>query len=286
MRGAVSFDHAALHLSGSPGWLFATIRDLVDGLPTNLVTIAVRRNMAAPSESTHLTSTVRRWLSIHRLEGSLRLPPERELAEVFCVSRSELRKALAVLEDEGQLTRHVGRGTFIAKDAEEVHGSGRGIAALTSPSAAMEARLAIEPELGRLAALNATSNQIDELKHLCREMRGAQTWEEYAELDWRFHDLIAKATGNILLTEIQSLLNGVRRYVVWGGLVKRRGGPSEDYHSFDEHEQVVGAIEARDAPGAMRAMSAHLRTTVSEMDAARTEREYEEPEASAEMTHR
>ena len=41
-----------------------------------------------------------------------RLPPERQLSEALGISRTELRKALGVLEAEDQLWRHVGKGTF------------------------------------------------------------------------------------------------------------------------------------------------------------------------------
>jgi len=215
------------------------------------------------TSSTHLIAALRKWLSAARLDGNGRLPAERDLAERFCVTRAELRKALSVLEDEGQIARQVGRGTFIV-DVEagaDAGDSSEELAARTSPLAAMQARVLIEPGLCRLAALNATSAQIAEMRGLCAGMREATTWEAYAELDWRFHNLIAEATGNVLLTEVQALVNGVRRYVVWGSLVKRPEGPAGSYHSFDEHEAIVEAIAARDGEAAMRAMADHLGQT-------------------------
>jgi DNA-binding FadR family transcriptional regulator len=212
----------------------------------------------------HLFSTVRHWLSAVRLSSDARLPPERELAEKFCVSRAELRKVLAVLEDEGQIQRHVGRGTFVVVRPNS-RPAGEDIAARTSPLAAMQARTVVEPELARLAALSATSAQFADMRKLCSEMRRAPTWEAYAELDWQFHNLIAEATGNVLLVEIQRLLNGVRRFVVWGNLVKRAKGPPSDYHSFGEHEEILEAIQSRDGDRAMRAMLSHLGQTQSQL---------------------
>jgi DNA-binding FadR family transcriptional regulator len=216
-------------------------------------------------EAAQLISTVRHWLSAVHLSEDARLPPERELAKKFRVSRAELRKALAVLEAEGQIQRHVGRGTFVVHPPADSKPNGQDIAARTSPLAAMQARRVVEPELARLAALNATSAQFLEMRKLCSEMRRTPTWEEYAELDWRFHNLIAEATGNILLVEIQRLLNGVRRFVVWGNLVKRAAGPPSDYHSFGEHEEILDAIQTRDSERAMRAMLSHLGGTEAQL---------------------
>ena len=56
---------------------------------------------------------LRAYLTQTELPDDGRLPPERELSEALGVSRTELRKALSALESEGQLWRHVGKGTFI-----------------------------------------------------------------------------------------------------------------------------------------------------------------------------
>lgn len=213
----------------------------------------------------YLLSTLRTWLRSANLGPSLKLPPERDLAAQFCVSRAEVRKALSVLEADGQINRHVGRGTFLARNPPEPQPSEEDIVARTSPLAAMQARFIIEPELAGLAALSASPAQLSALKDLCQSMRSADSWEEYAELDWQFHNLIAEATGNVLLIEFQRLLNGVRRYVLWGNLMKDEHGPKRDYHSFAEHERIVDAIATRNPKAAIMAMRNHLGGTRSQM---------------------
>lgn len=193
--------------------------------------------------------------------ASGRLPPERELATRLRVSRAELRYALGQLEADGVLIRQVGRGTFVANRSESVSDVASRLTLKTSPPAAMQARLLIEPELASLAATNATPDQIRSLRRLCKEMRNCRGWEEYAELDWRLHNLIGEATGNVLLAEMQQILNQVRRSVVWGDLETPPPGPDGSYHSFDEHEAVVAAIEARDPVAAAAEMRGHLDTT-------------------------
>lgn len=189
-----------------------------------------------------------------------RLPAERDLAVRFGVNRGEIRKALAVLELEGRVQRHVGRGTFVARGGRPATALAA-IAETTSPPEAMQARTILEPELARLAALQANAAQIAELRRLAAAMRGVADWASYEALDYRFHELIAEAAGNRLLMEVERLVNGVRRAVVWGHLTLRPVGPSADYHSFDEHDAIVAAIAARDRPGAAEAMRRHLDST-------------------------
>jgi DNA-binding FadR family transcriptional regulator len=190
-----------------------------------------------------------------------RLPSERSLAHSLGVGRAELRKVLGILEGQGRIQRHVGKGTFLTAMQETANEVADRITLKTSPAAAMEARLLIEPELVSLAAEKATAEQIIELRRLCAEMKSADSWETYAELDWRFHNMIAAATGNILLTEIQQLLNQVRRRVVWGHLETPPPRPQPDYHSFAEHEAIVAGIAARDPRAAAAAMRRHLEAT-------------------------
>jgi DNA-binding FadR family transcriptional regulator len=210
---------------------------------------------------------LRAWLSEAQLPADGRLPAERELAAHFGIKRAELRKALAVMEGEGRLRRHVGKGTFLAKaeSSADVPSAAEIIADRTSPPEAMQARIAVEPEIARLAALKATSAHITEMRELCRRMRQAETWGDYEQLDWRFHNLVAEASGNNLLLEIQRLVNGVRRAVIWGHLARRPLGPSADYHSFAEHEAIVDAIVSRDRRGAAEAMRRHLNSTALTM---------------------
>lgn len=210
-----------------------------------------------------LLETVRDWMQSFPTGSDHRLPPERELAEKFAVGRGQLRTVLAELEKEGLIERFVGRGTFVVGARTNGSRDPENIAAASSPVAAMQARGIIEPEIARLAAYHANSNQIEQLRDLCRRMRQAETWEIYAELDWQFHNLLAEATTNTVLQEVQKLVNGIRRFVVWGALTKRPVGPQADYHSFDEHEKIVEAIANRDGHSAAQAMLDHLGGTSS-----------------------
>ena len=106
---------------------------------------------------------LRAYLAQRDLPTNTRLPPERELCDILGVSRGELRKALAVMESNGELWRHVGKGTFIGARPAQEYADVAGIAALTNPRDVMRARLLIEPQIAREAALNATAGDIAEL---------------------------------------------------------------------------------------------------------------------------
>jgi DNA-binding FadR family transcriptional regulator len=103
------------------------------------------------------------------------------------------------------------------------------------------------------------------MRELNLRMRSAKVWSEYEDLDWKFHDLLAEATGNFLLVEMQRMVNGVRRAVVWGHLEKRPIGPEADYHSFAEHDAIIEAIAQRRRKDAADAMLLHLKSTASSL---------------------
>lgn len=211
---------------------------------------------AAGSYHAALTQ-LRAFIAQKEVDSDFRLPPERELCEKLGVSRGELRKALAILESEGHLWRHVGRGTFIGQrpiDETDV----RTLSKQTNPGEVMRARLLIEPAIAREAAMNATAADIEEMRVCLRQARQAGTWRQYENCDNRFHRSVAQATRNSLLVGLFDSLNAVRRAVVWGRLREDTKAPSPDHHSFQEHERIVRAVEARDLDEAGRAMRQHL----------------------------
>ena len=187
-----------------------------------------------------------------------RLPPERELAETLGVTRAGLRKALAVLESENQIWRHVGKGTFIGSRPIETMADVAAITRRTNPAEVMRTRLVLEPEVARMAALNATSTHIAEMRLCMQRTRAAQTWRQYEAWDNRLHRVIAESTQNSLLLALLDTLNAVRRAVVWGRLRVDKVKPAANHHSFDDHEAIVAAIEDRDLNRAAAAMRAHL----------------------------
>jgi len=188
-----------------------------------------------------------------------RLPPEREICERLDVPRARLRKAMAVLEDEGRIWRHVGRGTFIgARPALNLENVSF-ISSLTTPQHIIDARLLLEPGLARLAALNAVNSDIEEMRSCNRRCLKARDWGVYEAWDNKFHHAVAVASRNKLLVVLFETLNAVRRSRAWKG--SRLGPtPMADHPSFAEHQAVLDAIANRDADRAEECMHTHLMT--------------------------
>jgi DNA-binding FadR family transcriptional regulator len=206
-----------------------------------------------------LAERVRTFIGEHGYDHNQRLPPERELCALLDVSRSQLRNALAVLEENGLIWRHVGRGTFIGARPVLNLDDITFLRELASPEQILESRTAIEPALAQLAAMHGTKADLEEITACAARCRNAADWRSYEAWDNNLHDAIAKATHNKLLIYLFETLNVVRRTVVWGQTRTTRG-PKADHVSFKEHDAIIAAIKARDADQAASAMLAHLRS--------------------------
>ncbi|MXN64006.1 FCD domain-containing protein [Stappia sp. GBMRC 2046] len=204
-------------------------------------------------------SVLRAFIKAGNYKPGDRLPPERELIGSLGMSRTTLRKALETLEREGAIWRHVGKGTFIAAHGNDARsGCLAALSQQVSPVHMMRARLSLEPAIAREAAINASDEAVIRIKVARDKALEASSWEEYEAHDDVFHRSIAEATGNVLLLALFDQLNQVRRAVAWNAVVRHSTRPPSDHSSFDEHERIADAIEARDPATAHAAMREHL----------------------------
>ncbi|MGH1477372.1 MAG: FadR/GntR family transcriptional regulator [Geminicoccales bacterium] len=211
------------------------------------------------SRSKDVVDQIKGFIDDQGLGHNQRLPPERQFCHLLGVSRVELRKALACMETDGLIWRHVGRGTFIG--ARPVHNLDdlAFLRQLANPAQMMDARLAIEPQLARLAAKNKTQADIDLIKSCNQRCRSAEDWRGYEAWDNNFHHAIAKATHNKVLLYLFDSFNVVRRSIVWGQ-VRATKCPAPDHFAFDQHDAIHKAIAAGDPAEAANRMQTHLQT--------------------------
>jgi DNA-binding FadR family transcriptional regulator len=194
-------------------------------------------------------------------EAGDRLPAERELTDRLAMTRTELRRALDVLEHEGAVWRHVGKGTFVADgDGAEATDALGSLGRKLTPFRMMRARLVIEPAIAREAAVNASGEDLSSMRRAMERTRLATTWSEYEEHDDQLHHHIARASDNLLLVALFQQLNQVRRAVAWGNVVRESSHPSPSHTSFDEHDAIATAIADRNPEAAYEAMRSHLRS--------------------------
>jgi len=188
-----------------------------------------------------------------------RLPAERELIKSLGVSRSTLRKGLDALEREGAIWRHVGKGTFVSgtEPVETLPGLEK-LSQQITPVQMMRARLSLEPAIAREAAANASAEAVSGIREARDRAVSATTWKAYEAADDALHRAVAAATGNVLLRSLYEHLNQVHRAVAWRQVVRKTEAPPREHTSFDEHDRILEAIEARDPIAAHSSMRNHL----------------------------
>jgi len=194
----------------------------------------------------------------HYPDGS-RLPTERELASELSIGRGPVRRALAALEAEGRISRHVGQGTYVGNRPAVIHPQPTGpFMSPASPADIMETRMTIEPRLAALAAVRASEEDIGYLRLCTTKSEASETWTAWDRWDATFHRTIALAARNTMLADFVELINKSRRSQY--GSKARRTSKGSDWRAIlvRQHRDIVDALATRDPQGAAKAMRNHL----------------------------
>jgi DNA-binding FadR family transcriptional regulator len=191
-----------------------------------------------------------------RFASGGKLPTERSLAESLAISRTAVRRSLARLQSQGRITRHVGRGTFVARGDDPTAATPLGLS--TSPVEIMDVRLMLEPQVAALAASCATSTEFERIGHCLSEAERARSYEEFERWDGAFHGAIAAATHNELLVRIFNVVNAVRDEPLWGSLKRRSFTPARRLDYELDHRRIGDALKQRDGESVRRLMREHI----------------------------
>lgn len=189
-----------------------------------------------------------------------RLPPERDLAKLLGVSRPTLRAGIRSLTAVGILQSRQGAGTFVAdaEDSPTLDSSPlRMMAALHgfTSDEMFEARLALEMSIAGMAAERATSEQITLMSEEIAGMYASLNEpEQYLVHDMRFHQTVAAASNNRILT---SLMNMVAT-ILFDSRSKTVKRAKDLKQSAEQHHNIYRAMRERDAHAARTAMHDHL----------------------------
>jgi DNA-binding FadR family transcriptional regulator len=185
-----------------------------------------------------------------------RLPAERNLAEEFNVSRGTIRTVLQNLEEQNLVTRKVGSGTYVThRELSNQHD----ISSITSPLEMVEMRIAIEPQMVRLAISNASQRDLEELRKAlrqCEECGGDA--EKFARADTAFHMALAHCSKNKLMYWVYERISEVRRYSQWRMMKAKLLTPDRIEYYNKQHHDLYEAIASRDASEAVSIIKTHL----------------------------
>ncbi len=199
------------------------------------------------------------------LEVGQRLPPERELAEMFQVSRPSVREAMRVMEVMGLLDRRPGGGSVVTDlNIGELLNMlspvflKRGGFAIEL----VELRYLLETRAAELAAEQITPDKAESLRSCIARMAGAGREgdsEAEARADIEFHETIFAISDNYVLQQaarfVTSLLENSVRF---GRRVILEGG-YENQKLLEQHRRILDGIAAGKPAEARAAMETHMK---------------------------
>lgn len=220
---------------------------------------------------------IRTAINLGRFQPGDRLPTERDLAEMFEVSRTTVREAVAVLEGESVIEVRRGRtGGLIVREAsltrkEYVQRLRQSRAELLG---IFDLRVAVESAAAGLAAQRRTAKDLARLRRLLRAMGAIETsareseeaggpssFSRFRGIDSQFHLAIAEAARSPRLAETIVAARGAMFHPIGAVFVKIE--PS----AHELHEAVVDAIDDRDHDRAAALMGAHIEATRATVEA-------------------
>lgn len=197
-----------------------------------------------------------------------RLPPERELAETFNVSRPTVREAIIALEVREKVEVKTGSGVYVLKPVNQLSDKKE-----INAFEVTQARALIEGEVAAVAATKITEN---ELARLYQTLVDMENNNEIAKADKEFHHIIANATRNsAMMLSVENL---------W----KLRSSTPEIIEDYDsvcskdnsktlaEHKAIYQALKSGDAQQARSAMHGHFNRLINALFEAIESRALEE----------
>lgn len=169
---------------------------------------------------------------------------ERALSESLGVSRTPVREAMTLLEQEGFLRMVPRRGIYIVRKSK------REIVEMIQMWAALESMAA------RLATLHASDEEIAKLRHMFDQFRDSTPAEhiaEYSNANIAFHQVIVE------LSKSQIILDTIKNIFVHVRAIRRMTISQSDRasRSIVDHLRIIEALEKRDTELAERLVREH-----------------------------
>ena len=196
----------------------------------------------------------------NELQTGQKLPPEREMAELFNVSRTVIREAIHTLAAKHLVDLRSGSGTYVSGPSTDSVAASLGLLIRSMDESILvdglhEVRRVLEIAVAEMAAERATADDIGDIQDILQRMEAAAGDDEaIAALDVEFHRTLAVATHNplfiILLDSIAEPLLTIRRLALVD--------PETYGKSLQHHREILDKVVGRDPNAARQAMMAHL----------------------------
>jgi GntR family transcriptional repressor for pyruvate dehydrogenase complex len=205
-----------------------------------------------------IVDQIQELIAAGRIKPGDRLPPERELAELFKASRNSVRDAIRVLEQMGLIESRQGDGTYVRSVSAEELAEPLALMLLQSRTQMRElweVRRVLEPALAGFAAARITDEELDELDMVLEtQRRKVEAGFIPLEEDTAFHNGIAEAARNtVMLRALDTLVDLLRQS-------RERSLQQHDRpaYSLAGHRRILAALHRRDPEGARSEMLRHL----------------------------
>ena len=187
-----------------------------------------------------------------------RLPPERELIEIFGISRPSLREGLRALDALGVTESRHGGGAFVTDlEARRLLAPLDFYLSLSKENMhdSFVCRKLIEVDAARQAARSTNQSSVVELQEMMDAHANVQDdFVGFRILDLRFHNHVWSLANNPILERICYALYNL-------GLDTRRKAmhfEGQIAKSTADHQRIVSAISDRDEDAAAEAMDIHI----------------------------
>jgi GntR family transcriptional repressor for pyruvate dehydrogenase complex len=212
--------------------------------------------------STQIAEQIRSSILAGEFAPGAKLPPERELAEMFGVSRPSVREALNMLSAAGLVESYQGGGTVVKSLVEPVTGSPLSELIKAESERALdviEVRKGMEAWTAYYASNRALPEDIRKLEAIVEGMgKNLEEMQPSEDLDANFHIVIARATHNVVrLHLMQTIFDAMKEFQrgVWRAVYLTEG---DHRMLFEHHKAILDAIRDRNPERAREAMLTHL----------------------------
>lgn len=207
-----------------------------------------------------IVDRIRQWMKEGHLKEGDQLPSERELAQMFDVSRVPVREALKILEFLGAVQHVRGKGVFVKKiNISNVLNNIEFI--MIDPMHTLldlfEARQAIELQAAVLAAQRRTDEDLSAMEAAVQEMELKSSEgqdQEVVDASARFHKAVITASHNAILVSINESLGNLLNFSRQQSLKDA----SRWQTSVRYHKQIMQKIKEKDGAESFRLMQEHL----------------------------